>query len=191
MRSARLRTTSILCSTSRMVRSPAAFSFLIRSRITGTSSIDMPAVGSSNMKTCGSSAIISATSSLRLSPCGSAAAAKMPLVGQRHLFQEMLGAIDPVGVRRPAAPEVGSARAFRLHREADVLADREIGKQVGDLERAADAAAGALGGAEAGDVLAVEMHRARRRRQLAGHQVEVGGLAGAVRADDGGERSRH
>src|SRR5205085_557774 len=68
MRSARLLTTSILCSTSRIVLSPSPLSFLMRSRMTGTSSTDMPAVGSSNMKTCGSSAIMMATSSLRLSP---------------------------------------------------------------------------------------------------------------------------
>ena len=45
------------------------------STIAGASSTDMPAVGSSNMNTCGSSAIMMATSSLRLSPCGSATAA--------------------------------------------------------------------------------------------------------------------
>jgi hypothetical protein len=114
----------------------------------------------------------------------------VPLVGQRHLFQEMLGAIDPVCLRRPAAPQVGGACALRLYRKPDILADGEIGKQVGDLEGAADAAAGAFGGTEAGDVLPVQMHRARRRRKLTGHQVEIGRLAGAVRADDGGERSR-
>src|SRR5262249_21852137 len=50
------------------------FQLLMRSRMTGTSSTDMPAVGSSNMNTCGSRAIMMATSSLRLSPCGSAMA---------------------------------------------------------------------------------------------------------------------
>src|SRR5512133_2822911 len=75
MRSDSSRTTSILCSTSRMVLSRRALSARIRSRITGTSSTLMPAVGSSNMNTSGSSAIRMPTSSLRWSPCGSALAA--------------------------------------------------------------------------------------------------------------------
>src|ERR1017187_4093273 len=75
MRSDSSRTTSILCSTRRIVLSRWALSERIRSRMTGTSSTLMPAVGSSNMKTSGSSAIRIATSSLRWSPWGSAAAA--------------------------------------------------------------------------------------------------------------------
>src|SRR5664279_4477419 len=70
MRSASSRTTSILCSTSRIVLSRARLSSRIRSRITGTSSTLMPAVGSSNMYTLGSSAISIATSSFLWSPCG-------------------------------------------------------------------------------------------------------------------------
>jgi hypothetical protein len=37
------------------------------------------------------------------------------------------------------------------------------------------------------DVLAVQEDRAFGRRELPGHQVEIGGLAGAVRPDDGGQ----
>src|SRR5258706_95447 len=70
MRSARDRTTSILCSTSSTVLSFCPFISWIRSRITGTSSTLMPAVGSSNMKMAGSNASRTATSSFRWSPCG-------------------------------------------------------------------------------------------------------------------------
>src|SRR5690606_2907 len=48
MRSESSRTTSILCSTSKMVLVLSALSWRIRFRITGTSSTLMPAVGSSN-----------------------------------------------------------------------------------------------------------------------------------------------
>src|ERR1019366_7209635 len=70
MRSASSRTTSILCSTRRIVFVVSSFRARTRSRITGTSAVLMPAVGSSNMNTLGSSAISIATSSLRWSPCG-------------------------------------------------------------------------------------------------------------------------
>ena len=42
---------------------------------------------------------------------------------------------------------------------------------------------------KAGDVLARDEDLAGAGAQLAGDQIEVGGLAGAVRADDGGERA--
>ncbi len=70
MRSASSRTTSILCSTNRMVLVLSFLSARIRFRMTGASSWLMPAVGSSNMYTAGSSAMSKATSSLRWSPCG-------------------------------------------------------------------------------------------------------------------------
>ena len=70
IRSASSRTTSILCSTRRIVFVASLFRRWIKSRITGTSAALMPAVGSSNMKTLGSSAISIATSSFLWSPCG-------------------------------------------------------------------------------------------------------------------------
>src|SRR5262249_56627985 len=60
----------------------------------------------------------------------------------------------------------------------------EGGKWVGEVEGATDAEAGAPGGAELGDVLAVQQPLPRRCRQLSRDQVEVGGLAGAIGADD-------
>src|SRR5260221_646461 len=71
MRSERERTTSILCSTSRMVLSPRCLMAAMIARMVGTSSMLMPAVGSSNKKMSGSSASRVATSSLRWSPCDS------------------------------------------------------------------------------------------------------------------------
>ena len=77
-----------------------------------------------------------------------------------------------------------------LHGQAHVLQHREAREQVGELERAAQPGAGALGRREARQVAPIERDLPGARLELAGDQVEVGGLAGAVGADDGGERAR-
>ena len=71
-----------------------------------------------------------------------------------------------------------------------VLQHRQAREQVGELERAAEAGAGALRRRLARQVAPAQRHRSRRRLELPGDQVEVGGLAGAVRSDDGGQRAR-
>ena len=131
--------------------------------------------------TSGSSAIIIATSSLRLSPCDRAASERLALVGERHSLQVVLGALDQLACGCDQHRQhVQAGAGARLHREAHVLNHRQVREQIGQLEGAADAAPRARGGAEARDVLAVEEHLARGGRQLARHQVEVGGLAGPV-----------
>ena len=60
-------------------------------------------------------------------------------------------------------------------------------KQIGELERAADAGAGAQRRAKPRDIGAVEQDAAAGRGELSGDQIEIGGLAGAVRADDRGQ----
>ena len=77
----------------------------------------------------------------------------------------------------------------RLHGEADVLADAERRKQIGDLERAADAGARDLLRRVAGDRLAQQRHRALVGRKHAGQQIERRGLAGAVGADQRMQRA--
>ena len=109
----------------------------------------MPAVGSSNMKIVGSSAISSATSSLRWSPCESAAAALSRPVRERDALQHRVGARDQVGAPRPRAQHVVVHARGRLDREPHVLGDAEARKQVGQLERAADARRGVRAGAGA------------------------------------------
>ena len=52
-----------------------------------------------------------------------------------------------------AGPQIEAARMARLHGEADVLRDRQGRKQVGDLERAADAGAADAVRRQAGDVV--------------------------------------
>ena len=164
----------------------------MRSRITGTSSTLMPAVGSSNMKTSRLERHQDRHFELALVAVRQSAAA-----GASRCRRGWPRAMKCVGLLDPARVGCSSARArssaaagARLHGEAHVLEHGEVGEQIGELERAADAARRARAAPQPRDVLAVEQHRAGGRRQLARDQVEVGGLAGAVRADDRGERAR-
>src|SRR5262245_32706210 len=91
-------------------------------------------------------------------------------------------------MRAPHREQIPAGAGARLHRETHVLQDREAREQVGELKGAPDAAPRALRGGEARDVLAEQRDAAGARRQLSRNQVEVGGLAGAVRADDRRER---
>jgi len=106
---------------------------------------------------------------------------------EADLVERPVGALDPAAMAGPAREDLGTTRRPRLDGEADVLVGGEIGEERGDLEGPADAARRASRGAELRDVVAVEQDAARGRRDLAGHQVEIGGLAGAVGADDGGQ----
>src|SRR6185312_16981402 len=101
-----------------------------------------------------------------------------------------IGARDEIGARGPRSPHVVVNAGPGLGREAHVLGHTETGKKVGELKRAAEPKPGALRGAQAGDVLAANQDGALRGGQLARHQVEIGGLAGAVLPDDGGELAR-
>src|SRR3569623_1268229 len=76
----------------------------------------------------------------------------------------------------PGGPEHGAAH---------VLPHRHAREYVGDLERARQAAAVDLDGPQARDQIAIQLHLARGRRDVAADQVERRRLAGAVRADDG------
>ena len=81
-------------------------------------------------------------------------------------------------------PEVERAAARALQRDAHVLQHREMGKDRGNLERAHEAEARDVGRRERRDVVALVDDAAARRLQELGEQVEAGGLAGAVRADE-------
>ncbi|MNL68033.1 hypothetical protein D3C87_1926940 [compost metagenome] len=70
-----------------------------------------------------------------------------------------------------------------LQTQAHVLQQREVWEHSRDLERTDDAAPRDLRGPLAGDIPAVEEDRAAGRLKEFGQQVEAGGLAGAVRAD--------
>src|SRR5581483_4188567 len=72
-----------------------------------------------------------------------------------------------------------------LDRDPQILADRQLGEDFGDLEGAGDAERDALVGRKPRDLLAVEENRAVRRREKPADEVEEGCLAGAVGADHG------
>src|SRR5258707_13433665 len=76
-----------------------------------------------------------------------------------------------------------------LHGEAHVLPDAERRKQVGNLERPADAGARDLLRRMAGDRLAHQRYRALVRRVHARQQIERRGLAGAVGPDQRMQRA--
>jgi hypothetical protein len=65
-----------------------------------------------------------------------------------------------------------------------MLLRRHLREQARDLEGADQALADPLHGAEARYVIAVENDAPRARTKLSGHQINEGGLAGAVRADE-------
>ena len=76
-----------------------------------------------------------------------------------------------------------------LHGHHHVLQARQAVEQAHVLERADHALAGDAVGVEADELVAVEEDRARVGRDGPGEQVEHRRLAGAVRADQGGDRA--
>jgi len=67
--------------------------------------------------------------------------------------------------------------------DLDIVQDRQVGEQPNVLEGAGDAPLRDLVGFEPDQAFPVELHLAGRRFIDAGHQVEGGGFAGAVGAD--------
>ena len=106
-------------------------------------------------------------------------------VGQADLVEQVHGAWAELAHLLLGAPEPVAEPGRRGQRELDVVDEGHLVEQAGDLERAGHAQVDDLLRAEPGDVAVAEVDRARRGRQEAGEQVEQGGLAGAVRPDQG------
>jgi hypothetical protein len=83
------------------------------------------------------------------------------------------------------APEIERTAASALQRDAHVLDHGEMRKHRRDLERAPDAEPRHVRRIERGDVAAVEHDAALRGRKEFGEEIKAGGLAGAVRPDQG------
>ena len=90
-------------------------------------------------------------------------------------------------IRARAADPNAAPGVADLARDAQVVADRQIGEQLEPLERAGDAEPGPLVRVEPADVAAVEQDPARGRRLQAGDDVEQRRLARAVRPDQTGD----
>ena len=104
--------------------------------------------------------------------------------GQAHALHQPFGAFANVAEPFDRGPE----RIFVAERPqrgaAQILLDRHLGKDVGDLEAARQAAAIDLERREPGDRLPVQAHFARARPDAAADEVEQRRFAGAVRPDD-------
>lgn len=113
-------------------------------------------------------------------------------VFEPHARQQHVGALDQHPIILPAAPETDLPRSLRagLQGEPQVLMDGQPGEQLGQLEGTAQARMQARGDAQAGQVAPAQPHGTRAGAQLPRYEVEVGGLAGAIGADDGRERAR-
>ena len=120
----------------------------------GISSRLMPAVGSSNIKTRGLSASRIATSSLRWSPCDSAADRKLGAGPELDAVEPVARLVAHRGVARGDAEKIEADLRDRLHREPHVLEHGEAWIEIDQLERAAEPEPGAVGRAEPGDVRA-------------------------------------
>src|SRR5436190_10906659 len=112
------------------------------------------------------------------------------LVGEVGGLDEAVCALDPVAPAVPARKDVGAAASVGLHGEAHVLVHGEVGEEIGELEGAADAELGPPRRSELRRLDAVDQHGAGAGGQLSRDQVEVGGLARTVGADDGRQRAR-
>jgi hypothetical protein len=86
------------------------------------------------------------------------------------------------------APEVEGVAPLALQRDPDVLQDRQMREYGGDLEGAHEAEAGDLGRSHRRDVAAVVLDPPPGRGQELSQEIEAGGLAGPVRADQGVNR---
>src|SRR6185437_10595393 len=106
---------------------------------------------------------------------------------QLHTLKTCHRPVAQVMVTRRHREKIEGRAEPSLKRQPDVFQHGQIREQVGQLKRPADAALGALRRRQARYVAAVEQYRARAGAQLARDQVEIGGLAGAVRPDDRGE----
>src|SRR3981081_4587841 len=142
----------------------------------------MPAVGSSSSSISGSSASVVAISSARLRPYGNSTALSCANWASAHQARAAL-----VELVEPACrpPEAERAAAPALQRDAHVLQHCQMGKDRGDLEGAHEAEARDIGRRERRDVAALVDDAAARRLQELGEEIETGGLAGAVRPDEG------
>ncbi|MCY1434300.1 hypothetical protein D9M71_503580 [compost metagenome] len=104
---------------------------------------------------------------------------------QVDFFQQLHGAlVEPVeAAGRLPEVERGAQRTLQGH--AHVLQHAHVAEHGGYLERAHQALAGDLVGRQRADGLALVQHFAAGGRQEAGQQIEEGGFAGAIGADQG------
>src|SRR5262247_4032044 len=104
---------------------------------------------------------------------------------QTHRLQELERPPVEAVQRALRAPEIEGATSAPLERDAYVLQHGQMREDGGDLERAHETLARDVGGTRARDVVPLEPDAAPGRSEEVGEQVETGGLARAVRPDEG------
>ena len=103
---------------------------------------------------------------------------------EAHFGQQLTRPAVELVERGFTLPEMVGRTQAALQPQAHVFEQRQVRENGRDLERADDAAPCDLCGLFAGDVLPVEQDGARRGLQEFGQQVEAGGFACAVGADE-------
>ena len=142
-----------------------------------------PASGSSSSSTRGRGGERHAHVEQALAAIGQHAGFRLLDAGEAEIADGGVGlGIDRID-RQRVGDGIEAAGMARLHGEADVFADAQRRKQIGDLERAADAGARDLLRRMSGDRPAHQRNLAFVRREHAGQQIERRGLAGAIGAD--------
>ena len=106
-------------------------------------------------------------------------------VGEAEALQQFADLLGDAVPGADDAPPVAARSVALGNREPQRFDRGEVGEQLVDLEGARDAELHPLVGREPGDGRAVEQDLPARRPQHAGEQVDEGGLAGAVRSDQG------
>ncbi len=106
-------------------------------------------------------------------------------VEESGVFEQFIGLLVDVLVRRQKSPHHEFRAPQALDRQKNIVEHGQFREQAGDLERARHAERGALVARPVGHVLPEQKNLARRHRKNAGNQIEQRGLAGAVGADDG------
>ena len=150
-----------------------------------------PAIGSSSITIVGSTMSARAISSSLRWPPDRLPAKSCSLASSLKRAQQVAGPL--VDLLLLAGPDAGDQRAEEVlallagRAQAHVVEDRQLRQRLGELEGADHAAAGDLVRRHAGQVLALERPGALVGPVEAGEQVEEGGLAGAVRADERGD----
>ena len=110
--------------------------------------------------------------------------------GEPHALDRLVGDRSRPAQHAAAAEELPAPALARLRRDADILARGQGGKDVAELEGARDSLLRHLMDRQSGDVFAGEDDLRRARLEHAGDQVEDGGFARAVGADDGANLAR-
>ena len=178
-------TTSMSCSVNSSVR-PRSLAMRSSSAIDSCVSCAlMPAVGSSSSSMRGSPASAMPSSTCFCAPWLTSPAIEYGDVLQRQVLDHLRGLVAELALGH--APHVEALAAMRDEGGLDVLVHRELGEDVGALEGAGDPHAADLVRGDAGDVAALQHHLAAIRLRVPGDQIEERRLAGAVRADDGGD----